>query len=105
MYSIKDFQKYNKPECMVITQHSRRRFIERGIKIDDICFAIEHGEIIEQYEDDFPFPSCLILSISGNHILHVVASIDNGIMYVITAYIPDPLKWEPDWKIRREEAK
>ena len=105
MYSIEQFQHLNRPEAMVLTQHSRKRFAERGICVDDICFAFKTGEIIEQYPDDTPFPSCLILGYSGERALHVVASIDEALVYIITAYAPSPEKWESDWKTRKEEMK
>ena len=105
MYSIEQFQKLDKPERIVLTQHSRKRFAERGISIDDIVFTLRTGKIIEQYPDDTPFPSCLILGFSGERALHVVASIDEGMVYIITAYAPSPEKWEADFKTRREEAK
>ena len=35
--------------------------------------------------------------------LHVCASINDGFIYVITTYIPDPSKWEADLKTRKEE--
>ena len=105
MYSIEQFRHLNKPELLILTQHSRRRFAERGINIDDIRFVIKAGEIIEQYPDDMPFPSCLILGNSGERVLHVVASIDDGLVYIITAYAPSPEKWESDWTTRKGEEK
>ncbi len=104
-YSIKQFQSINKPENFVITQHSYKRFAERGIRINDVCNAIKAGEIIEDYPKDYPFPSCLILGITKDKILHICASINEGMIYIITAYIPDPDKWELDWKTRKEESK
>ena len=103
MYSIEQFRLLNKPETMVLTQHSRKRFAERGINIEDIQFVFKTGEIIEQYPDDTPFPSCLILGYSGERALHVVASIDEEVVYIITAYTPNPEKWEADWKTRKED--
>ena len=105
MYSIEQFQCLNRPESMVLTQYSRKRFAERGISVDDIVYVFRTGEIIEQYPDDTPFPSCLILGFSGERALHVVASIDEGMVYIITAYAPNPEKWEADWKTRKEDAK
>ena len=46
MYSIEQFQRLNKPESMVLTQHSRKRFAEQGISIDDIGYVFRTGEII-----------------------------------------------------------
>ena len=55
-----------------MTQHSSE-CRQRGIKIKDIRHAIMTGEIIEQYPDDYPFPSCLIFGYSvDNRIIHVV---------------------------------
>ena len=105
MYLIDDFCSLNEPSKMVITQHSRIRFAERGIEINDVCNAISSGIIIEQYPEDYPFPSCLILGNSNDKILHVVASINDSIIYIVTAYIPSPEKWELDWKSRKGESK
>ena len=105
MNSIEQFQRLNRLETMVFTQHSRKRFSERGIHSEDIQFIFRTGEIIEQYPDDTPFSSCLILGYSGERALHVVASIDEGLIYVITAYEPSPEKWEADWKTRKEERR
>ena len=102
MYLIEQFKELNKPEMMVLTQHSRKRFSERGIKILDIVNAIENGEIIEDYPEDYPFPSCLILGQTEDKVIHIVASISEGMIYLITAYIPDPERWENDWKTRKE---
>jgi hypothetical protein len=70
---------------------------ERGIRYDDIKEAIQDGEIIEIYPDDYPFPSCLLL---GNG-LHVVCSLGDDILYIITAYWPSLDKWENDGRMRR----
>ena len=102
MYSIEDFKSLNNSKHLVITQHSRKRFAERGITVQDIIYTIQTGEIIEAYPTDTPFPSCLILGYSGERALHVCASIDSDLVYVIMAYSPDPAKWEADWKTRKE---
>lgn len=87
----------------MITKHSATRIAERGISINEISNAIASGEIIRQYEDDHPFPSSLILGSSGEKILHIVASIDEDMIYLITAYVPDPLKWNEDYRTRRAD--
>ena len=60
------------------------------------------GEIIEDYPDDYPFPSCLMLG--ANH-LHVVCGVGAGILWIITAYHPTKDKWEDDLKTRKEQGK
>lgn len=100
---IERLRALNKLEQIAITEHARRRLIERGISVNDIIRCIDTGEIIKQYEDDRPFPSSLILgtSIDGKYI-HVVASHDSEWIYLITAYHPDTDVWGPDFKTRRE---
>lgn len=101
MYTIEQFRQINMPAHMLLTQHGRARLAERSIRIADIQEAISSGDIIEQYEDDKPFPSCLILGYSQDRPIHLVCSINDGILYVITAYVPSPAKWREDWKTRR----
>ena len=103
-YTIEDFRGNNNPEHFVMTQHCRKRFAERGIRIADICNAISTGTIIEYYPEDYPVPSCLILGFSGEKVLHICASIMDDRIYLITAYVPDPEKWEDDWMTRKEES-
>ncbi len=64
--------------------------------------VIMQGEIIKQYEDDKPFPSCLLLgmSINGKY-LHVVVASDNINLHIIMAYYPSIDEWEPDFKTRK----
>ena len=45
-----------------------------------------HGEIIEEYPNDFPYPSCLILGkTTDNRIIHVVVGMNDTKLYLITA--------------------
>ena len=104
MYSIEDFRRLNKSENIVISLHGQLRLNERNISVDDIMNAIDNGEIIEQCPKDFPFPSCLILGISVNNIyIHVVVSMNENKIYLITAYVPSSDKWEADLKTRKEQ--
>ncbi len=85
-------------ETIVVSQHCLKRIIERGIELSEVKQAILCGEIIEDYPNDYPYPSCLVLGCG----LHVVAGIGDGCMWLITAYRPDPAKWESDMKTRKE---
>lgn len=87
---------------IIATRHALSRMKERGITIEDITEAIATGSIIEQYPDDKPFPSCLVLgnSVCGKA-LHIVCSADKEIMWLISSYYPDAEKWT-DNKIRRK---
>lgn len=83
---------------IVWTVHVVNRIEQRGIDPDEVEQAIMTGEIIEDYPDDYPYPSCLIL---GGNKLHVVCGMGNGRMWVITAYRPSLDKWETDLKTRK----
>ena len=90
-------------ECIAMTKHAKSRLTERNISIEDIKNAVQTGEIIKQYEDDTPFPSCLLLGLTEQKsFIHIVASIDNGYLYIITAYYPNKNDWEDDYKTRKE---
>ena len=41
--------------------HVRERMAERGVSTEDLISLIINGEIIEDYPDDFPYPSTLIM--------------------------------------------
>ena len=100
---IEELRTLNKPEHIAITEHARRRLVERGISVNDIIRCIDTGEIIKQYEDDKPFPSCLILGAAiDEEYIHVVVSHDSEWIYLITAYHPDTEVWEPDFRTRKE---
>lgn len=43
-----------------MTRHVLDRCLQRNIKYDDIKSCILNGSIIEDYPDDYPYPSCLI---------------------------------------------
>lgn len=85
------------------TNHVIVRF-QRNILEEDVENAILNGEIIEEYENDYPYPSCLVYGIDlKNKILHVVCGLSEAELWIITAYYPDSIKWEDDKKTRREK--
>ena len=59
-----------------VTQHILMRCQQRNITYEEVKEVIENGEIIEEYSDDYPYPSCLILgmTIKGRKI-HVVVGL------------------------------
>lgn len=103
MLKIEDLQKICSLQNIEITLHAAKRLEQRGISISDIISCIENGEIIEQYPDDYPFPSCLVLGSGVNKtMLHVVVGSDLETLWIITAYFPSVEKWESDLKTRKE---
>ncbi len=85
------------------TNHLVIRLLQRNITQHDIENALLSGEIIEQYEDDYPYPSCLVYGVNlNNEILHIVCGSNGKELWIITAYYPDIVEWEKDLKTRKE---
>jgi len=88
------------------TEHAMQRLFKRGIAKDEITQSLMTGEIIEQYPDDYPYPSCLVvgLTIKGEY-LHVVCGSGEPDLWIITTYRPDQAEWSKDFKARKEKRK
>ena len=84
--------------------HALKRMRERRITSDEVIGCIRTGEIIEEYPDDRPLPSCLIYGMVATRNLHTVVGSSEALISIITAYEPDPDEWEPDFKTRKEPA-
>lgn len=85
-------------------KHTLIRLDERSIAQDTILEVILSGEIIEDYPENKPFPSCLIFKMLYGKPYHVVVGFDpaNKKVYIITAYNPTLDKFEADFKTRRK---
>ena len=84
------------------TLHGTKRLLQRKITAEEIDATVMNGDIIEEYADDFPFPSCLIFGItpSGKK-LHVLCAVGDDKLWIITAYEPNQIDWDPSFKTRR----
>jgi hypothetical protein len=83
--------------------HATKRMFQRNVDEEDVLGVLFNGDIIEQYEEDFPFPSLLINGYSGKgRCLHIVVGIDisEKRLYIITVYEPDPKKWTDNFSRR-----
>ena len=86
------------------TNHIVARLLQRNISTDNVVYTLLNGEIIEIYEDDHPYPSCLVLGITNeNKHLHVVCSCTDTELWLITAYYPDTKDWYDDFKTRKDD--
>ena len=89
---------------VMVKDHAVKRMMERGIFKSDILEILHHGEMIENYPSDFPYPSCLMFKVVNDKPLHLVAAYnqkDNEII-IITAYIPDENTFDSDFKTRKK---
>ncbi len=101
--NIENIKKLVENEKIRWTNHVIIRLFQRNISEEDIKKAILNGEIIEEYENDYPYPSCLICGINSiNKVLHIVCGVSKNELWIITAYYPDNVKWENDLKTRKE---
>jgi len=80
--------------------HALERVFERRITVEDVRSVVTDGEMIQNYPEDKPYPSRLVLGWRGNRPLHVVVAEDSeaGILIVVTAYEPDPIQWDSGFK-------
>ena len=83
--------------------HAIRRMFERQLDVNEVREVIDNGELVEDYIDDEPYPSQLLLGWSGKRPIHVVVA-DNTVvnqLIVVTVYEPDLAEWEPGFKRRK----
>ena len=99
-----DFLESDLGEWSVIFRvHAAQRMFKRFIEEREVRELLTIGEIIEEYQFDFPFPSVLVSGVSGNkRPLHAVVGInaDARVLYLITLYEPDPQKWSGNFNRR-----
>ena len=101
--TIEDIALLCKKQSVRWTGHILERIFRRGISMDDVINALTNGEIIEQYPTDYPFPSCLVLGYTkAGQSLHVVCGSNGEELWLITAYIPNIIKWTDNFKERRK---
>lgn len=103
MIDIEVLRNYFRNDVVYVTEHASERYRQRSIRTRDVRFAVGNGKIIEQYPEDFPFPSCLICGKDEKgKILHICMSDEGTTSRIITAYYPDINRWENDFKTRKE---
>lgn len=86
-----------------VTGHMLLRFQQRNISYEEIKQVIQYGEIIEEYPNDYPYPSCLIFGMTiHERVLHVVIGIGESKLWLITAYEPEPKQWSEDFRKRKD---
>ena len=102
--NIQKIQDYCIQSKMKWYKHALERMQERDINRQDVKNCIVQGEIIEDYPDDFPHPSCLIFGRTMDQkVIHVVVSLDEDqdTIGIITVYYPSVEKFEKDLKTRK----
>jgi hypothetical protein len=86
-----------------ITDHAYEEANSDQLKFDEIYFSALHGSVIEEYQDDWPYPSILIFGQTfGGDPVHSVWAYNEKKRWavLITVYRPDPDLWI-DCRVRK----
>ena len=75
--------------------------VDRMITTAEVDVVIASCEIIEDYPDDPRGHSCLLLGFGDQgRAIHVLCSPKMDYLAIITAYLPDPLRWSNNFRSR-----
>ena len=87
-----------------VSRHAVRELEADDLLLDEVLDTILNGELIEDYPEALRGPCCLVGGLlQTQEWVHTVWGWDSesGIAVLITAYRPDPQKWEGDFRTRR----
>lgn len=89
---------------MMYRKHAIERMAQRGVTTGEVRQVVDNGETIEEYPDDTPYPSRLVLGHVEGRPLHVVVAYDadDDRAIIITVYEPNPTLWSDDFRTRKE---
>lgn len=88
-----------------ITDHADEEAHNDRLPYEEIFTSVINGEIIEEYPEDKPYPSCLIYGSNfKNEPIHSVWGYNkkSEAVVLITVYRPTTDRWI-DWKTRRKK--
>ena len=93
----------NQRRKLIFRLHALSRMAQRGFEPEDVRYVLENGTPVEQYPDDFPYPSYLVMSLIDGRPVHVVAALNDeaGETIIITVYEPDQRIWENGFTRRK----
>ena len=78
---------------MRITDHADEETFDDRLTYEEIYLSVIQGEVIEDYPNDKPYPSCLIMGKNfSDEPIHSVWAYnpENKWVVLITVYRPDP---------------
>ncbi len=78
---------------------------EDGLVVRQVLETVETGEVIASYPTDRPYPSSLSFAMLNGTPVHVVWALnpETGKVIIITAYVPDPERWQADFRTRKKK--
>lgn len=89
-----------------ISEHGYDELAADGLLARELVEGVEAGELVEDYPD-FPKGPCILLlqRTRDGRPVHAVWGLPAGHTtpaVLVTAYLPDPEKWEPGFRRRRQ---
>ena len=103
--NIEDLIEAIRHDRVRITYHANKEAQEDQLSVHEIYASVFQGEMIEDYPDDKPYPSCLVYgnTPTGNPIHSVWAyNHETRNAVLVTVYRPDKNRWF-DWIRRRRK--
>jgi hypothetical protein len=85
-----------------VSDHADEEASADRVRVEEVFESVLGGEILEEYQDDRPYPSCLVLDISKDEPVHSVWAYNSktGWAVLVTVYRPTPDRWI-DWRTRK----
>lgn len=86
-----------------VSEHAGEEMKADNLREPELLSATLAGEVIEDYPEAYPCPACLVLvHLGAGDPVHVVWAFErqNGYAVMVTAYRPDPKRWNADFRKR-----
>lgn len=87
-----------------VSHHAFQELAADDLTFEEVLAGAPEGELIEDYPEDRRGASCLVrVAVRKTVLVHTVWGYDpdSGLAVLITAYKPDPEKWDPSFRTRR----
>lgn len=90
---------------IAIKKHTFIRMYQRKISADEVRESLNNGKVIEDYPEDRPLPSQLILGYTKQkRPVHTVVAVDKEeMLWIITVYEPSLEEWQEGFERRRKK--